>query len=96
MFSLTLPHAQPSAESLKKVLDGKVALAEGKREEALPGGKDEGSFCISLSKLLSLDEASVVSFHTQGTSTTLCNLVWTTDGGRMTGQLSSRTFCLLC
>ena len=47
---------QPSPESLKKVLDGKVALMEGEQERPLPGGDAEGTFCISLSKLLHLDE----------------------------------------
>lgn len=48
---------QPSPESLKKVLDGKVALMEGEQERPLPGVDAEGAFCVSLSKLLHLDEA---------------------------------------
>lgn len=47
---------QPSAESLKKVADGKVALMDGGQERSLPGGEEEGNFCIALSKLLHLDE----------------------------------------
>lgn len=49
---------QPSSESLKKVLDGKVSLMEGAQERSLPGGEAEATFCVSLSKLLHLDEAS--------------------------------------
>lgn len=49
--------SQPSPESLKKVVDGKVALMEGEQEGPLPGGDAEGTFCVSLSKLLHLDEA---------------------------------------
>lgn len=47
---------QPSTESLKKVVDGKVALMDGEQERSLPGGEAEGKFCVSLSKLLHLDE----------------------------------------
>lgn len=47
---------QPSSESLKKLVDGKVALMEGEQERSLPGGEAEGKFCVSLSKLLHLDE----------------------------------------
>lgn len=59
---------QPNPESLKKVLDGKVALMEGEQERPLPGGDAEGTFCVSLSKLLHLDEArlrlgSLNAFH---------------------------------
>ena len=50
---------QPSAESLKKVVDGKVALMDGGHEQSLPGGEAEGKFCVSLSKLLQLDEVSI-------------------------------------
>lgn len=53
---------QPSPESLKKVLDGKVALMEGEQERPLPGGDAEGTFCVSLSKLLHLDEARINDF----------------------------------
>ncbi|CAN0114154.1 unnamed protein product, partial [Laminaria digitata] len=51
---------QPSAESLKKVVDGKVALMDGGHEQTLPGGEAEGKFCVSLSKLLHLDEVQCV------------------------------------
>lgn len=44
------------------MLDGKVALMEGEQERPLPGGDAEGTFCISLSKLLHLDEVSLASF----------------------------------
>lgn len=59
VLSLIAMYPQPNAESLKKVLDGKVALTVGKREESLPGGEPEGNFSISLSKMLRLDEASL-------------------------------------
>lgn len=41
---------------MKKVVDGKAALMDGGQEVSLPGGEEEGKFCISLSKLLHLDE----------------------------------------
>lgn len=50
--------SQPRAESLKKVLGGKVALLDGGQEQTIPGGEAEAKFCISLSKLLNLDEVS--------------------------------------
>ncbi|CAM9882856.1 unnamed protein product, partial [Hapterophycus canaliculatus] len=53
-------YKKPSSESLKKVVDGKVALIEGGQERALPGGEAEGKFCVSLSKLLHLDEVQCV------------------------------------
>ncbi|CAN0451664.1 unnamed protein product, partial [Ectocarpus sp. 12 AP-2014] len=53
-------YKKPSAESLKKVVDGKVALMEGEQERSLPGGEAEGKFCVSLSKLLHLDEVQCV------------------------------------
>lgn len=49
---------QPKQESLKKVLDGQVALMDGGQESSLPGGEAEAKFCCSLSRLLNLDEVN--------------------------------------
>lgn len=49
---------QPKQESLKKVLDGNVALMDGGQESSLPGGEPEAKFCCSLSRLLNLDEVN--------------------------------------
>lgn len=69
---------QPSPESLKKVLGGKVPLMEGGQERPLPGGDAEGTFCVSLSKLLHLDE---VCMYVYVVSRAIASIDTTTKGG---------------
>lgn len=38
-----------------------MVLIEGGQEQALPGGDAEGKFCVSLSKLVNLDEVKKLS-----------------------------------